>query len=141
MPSKPRKILQLLPRAFIIIVLAITAYILINSALDIYNNFAYDKAIMKDTPYGWTPLLENPADWGSANSMILSGEFVYVVDWLSAYNNRVAFAKVKSKLREGYINKDLLVETNLNIKPIISILLLSVMFVYSLKKLYFKYST
>jgi hypothetical protein len=140
MHFKLKKILQLLLKSFLSILLALTAFVLINSALDIYNDFAYDKAIMKDTPYGWTPLLQNPADWGSANGMIVSGEFVYVVDWLSAYNNRVAFAKVKSKLKEGYINKDLLVETNLNIKPVVSIILLLIMFVYSLKRLYFKFS-
>ncbi len=122
--------------------LLIVSVVLVNSALDIYNNFAYDKAILKDSPYGWTPLLADPQDYSSGEGMILSGEFVYVVDWVSAYNGktRIAFAKVKSKLKEGYINKELLVETNINIKPIISAILLLIVFSYSARKLYLKFS-
>jgi hypothetical protein len=114
--------------------------VLANSAIDIYNNFAYDKAILRDTPYGYAPLLENPNDYHSGNANIKSGEFVYVEDWLSAYNGRVEFAKVKSKLSSGYINREMLVQTNINIMPIVSFLLLSFMFFVTLKKLYNKYS-
>lgn len=122
--------------------LLIVSVVLVNSALDIYNTFAYDKAILKDSPYGWTPLLADPQDYSSGEDMILSGEFVYVVDWVSAYNGktRIAFAKVKSKLKEGYINKELLVETNINIKPIISAILLLIVFSYTARKLYLKFS-
>lgn len=122
--------------------LLIVLVVLVNSALDIYNNFAYDKAILKDSPYGWAPLLADPQDYSSGDGMILSGEFVYVVDWVSAYNGktRIAFAKVKSKLKEGYVNKELLVETNINIKPVISAVLLLIVFSYSARKLYLKFS-
>lgn len=111
------------------------AVVLVNSSLDIYNTFAYDKAILRDSPYGYAPLLRDPLDYGSADGLILSGEFVYVTDWLSAYNGRVVFAKVKSKLKEGYINKDLLTEANINIKPVVSVLFLLIMTLYFSKKL------
>jgi hypothetical protein len=138
-----RKLFRILFKAFLGLILFIITVILINSALDIYNNFAYDKAILKDTPYGWTPLLRDPQNYGSGEGMVLSGQFVYVEDWLSAYNRktRISFAKVKSKLKEGYVNKDLLVETNINVKPIISALLLMGAFVYSLRKLFLKFIT
>ncbi|MGH2575252.1 MAG: hypothetical protein ACRDFC_06085 [Ignavibacteria bacterium] len=114
-------------------------YILANSALDIYNTFAYEKAIVKDSPYGYTPLLVSPNDYTSSEKKILSGEYVYVEDWLSAYNNKVVFAKVKSKLSEGYINKELLVQTNLNVRPIISVLLLSLILAFSTRKIFHKF--
>lgn len=137
-----KKLMRISFRSLAFLCLLIVCVILMNSALDIYNNFAYDKAILKDSPHGWTPLLSNPQDYSSGNGMILSGEFVYVEDWLSAYNNskRIAFAKVKSKLKEGYINKELLVEANLNVKPIISVLLLMFVFAYSVRKLYLKFT-
>ncbi len=137
-----RKILRLSSKTLLMLCLLIVSVVLVNSALDIYNNFAYDKAILKDSPYGWTPLLADPQDYSSGEGMILSGEFVYVVDWVSAYNGktRIAFAKVKSKLKEGYVNKELLVETNINIKPIVSAILLLIVFSYSARKLYLKYS-
>jgi hypothetical protein len=113
-------------------------YAMINSAMDIYNNFAYDKAILKDSPYGYVPLLQDPKSYSSGDGTILCGQFVYVVDWLSAYNNKITFAKVKSKLKEGYINKELLTETNINVKPIISVMLLSLMLVFTIKKLFNK---
>lgn len=116
-------------------------YVLANSALDIYNNFAYDKAILKDSPYGYTPMLKDPKDYSSMNNEIRSGEYVYVVDWLSAYNSRVVFAKVKSKLDEGYVNKDLLVHAHLNINPVVSSLLLSMILIFSVRKVYKKYSS
>ena len=125
-------------KIFLALFLMLMTYVLINSALDIYNNFAYDKAILKDSPYGYVPLLQDPKNFGSGNGDILSGQFVYVVDWLSAYDNRIAFAKVKSKLKEGYINRELLTETNVNVKPIISVMLLSLMLVYTIKKLFNK---
>ena len=138
-----RKILRLSFKALSVLLLFVTALILVNSALDIYNNFAYDKAILKDSPYGYTPLLKDPQNYSSGESRILSGEFVYVEDWLSAYNQntRISFAKVKSKLKEGYVNKDLLVETNINVKPIISGLLLLGAFVFSMRKLFLKFTT
>lgn len=138
-----RKLLKILLKSFLGLILFAITVVLINSALDIYNNFAYDKAILKDTPYGWTPLLRDPQNYGSGEGMVLSGEFVYVEDWLSAYNQktRISFAKVKSKLREGYVNKDLLVETNINVKPIISVLLLLGIFGYSMRKLFLKFTT
>jgi hypothetical protein len=137
-----RKLLRILLKSFIGLILFIITVILINSALDVYNNFAYDKAILKDTPYGWTPLLQDPQNYASGEGMVLSGEFVYVEDWLSAYNQktRISFAKVKSKLKEGYVNKDLLVETNINVKPIISVLLLLGAFGYSMRKLFLKFT-
>ena len=115
-------------------------YVLVNSALDIYNNFAYDKAILRESPYGYSPLLEDPKNYGSTLVNIKSGDFVYVEEWLSAYNGRIVFAKVKSKLNSGYVNKDMLVQANINVKPIISVLLLSFMFALMVKKLYNKMS-
>jgi hypothetical protein len=115
-----------------------SVYVLVNSSLDIYNNFAYDKAILRESPYGYSPLLEDPKNFGSTLVNIKSGEFVYVEEWLSAYNGRVVFAKVKSKLNSGYVNKDMLVQANINVKPIISVLLLGFMFGIVAKKLYNK---
>lgn len=122
------------------LLLAGLTYVLINSSLDIYNNFAYDKAILRDTPYGYTPLLENPYDYSSGLKNVKSGEFVYVEDWLSAYNGKIVFSKVKSKLNSGYINREMLVETNINIIPIISVVILGFIFMITIKKLYNKYS-
>ncbi len=138
-----RKMLRLSFKALLVLLMFATAVILVNSALDIYNNFAYDKAILRDSPYGWTPLLQDPQNYSSGEKMVLSGEFVYVEDWLSAYNRntRISFAKVKSKLKEGYINRDLLVETNINVKPIFSVLLLTAVFIYSARKLFVKLRT
>ena len=135
-----RKLFRISFKTLMMLFLLVVSVVLMNSAMDIYNNFAYDKAILKDTPYGWTPLLEDPMDYSSGDGMVLAGEFVYVEDWLSAYNNntRIAFAKVRSKMKAGYINKELLVQTNLNIKPVVSALLLLIVFVYSARKLYLK---
>jgi len=119
--------------------LVLVLYILSNSALDIYNNFAYEKAILVENPYGYAPLLQDPKFYTSGTKDVLCGEYVYVKDWLSAYNGDIIFAKVRYKLNEGYINRDLLVETNINIKPIFSVLCLLFMFVYSFKKLYYKF--
>lgn len=135
-----RKIFRISFKTIMTLLMFAVSVVLMNSALDVYNNFAYDKAILKDSPYGWTPLLADPQDYSSGDGMVLAGEFVYVEDWISAYNKntRIAFAKVKSKLKEGYINKELLVETNLNLKPIISSFLLLIVFFYSARKLYLK---
>jgi hypothetical protein len=116
-------------------------YFLFNSALDVYNNFAYDKAILKDSPYGYSPMLLNPRDYSSINHEIRSGEYVYVMDWLSAYNSRVVFAKVKSKLDEGYVNKDLLVQANMNVNPLVSSILLIMILIFSVRRVYKKYSS
>src|SRR5690349_2686635 len=85
--------------------LLLCVYSLSISALDIYNDFAYDKAVMKHSPYGYTPLLEDPHDYSSWLSHVKSGDFVYVEDWTSAIDGRVVFAKVKSKLNTGYVNQ------------------------------------
>lgn len=122
------------------VVTILISFILFNSALDIYNNFAYEKAILKDSPYGVTPLLSNPKDYGSATGLIKSGDFVYVEDWVSAVNGKIVFAKVRSKLNEGYINQELLVTANINLKPIISILLLMLISIRLVRKLYIKLS-
>lgn len=138
-----RKILNVFFKALLGLFIFIFTALLVNSAMDFYNNFAYDKAILKDSPYGWTPLLKDPQNYSSGDGMVLSGEFVYVEDWLSAYNQntRISFAKVKSKLKEGYVNRDLLVETNINVKPILSVLLLTGVFIYSARKLFVKLRT
>lgn len=102
-------------------------FILYRSALDIYNTFAYDKAIVKDSPYGSVPMLEDPKVWNNYTTSIHSGDFVYVEDWLCAYNNNISFAKVKSKLNSGYMNQDLLIPVALNIKPVISVFILSIL--------------
>jgi hypothetical protein len=135
-----RKVLSVIFKSFASLLLLLFTYVLVNSSLDIYNNFAYDKAILRDTPYGYAPLLQDPNDYHSGDVTVKSGEFVYVEDWLSAYNGRVEFAKVKSRLNTGYLNREMLVETNINIMPIISVLLLSCIFAVTLKKLYNKYS-
>jgi hypothetical protein len=121
-------------------VLGLFIWVLVNSALDIYNNFVYEKAILKDSPYGGTPFLINPKDYGSADGFIKSGEFVYVEDWVSAVNDKIIFAKVRSRLREGYINKELLVHTNINLMPIISVLILCIIIFFGSRKLYLKLS-
>jgi hypothetical protein len=134
-----RKIISFVSSGTGYILLALGVWVLINSSLDIYNNFAYEKAILKDSPYGGTPLLINPKDYSSADGFIKCGDFVYVEDWLSAGNGNIVFAKVKSKLKEGYINKELLVPANINVKPIISILLLFVIFTLTFRKFYYKF--
>jgi hypothetical protein len=135
-----RKALRFLSKFAGAIALAAVVVILMNSALDIYNNFAYEKAILKDSPYGLTPLLVDPSDYRSADGFVKSGDFVYVEDWISAVNGKIVFAKVRSRLREGYVNKELLVSTNINFKPIISILLLMMISSIGSRKLYNKLS-
>lgn len=114
--------------------LALFSYVLVFSAMDIYNDFAYDKAVLKHTPYGYVPVLHNPTDYTNWNTKVKSGDFVYVEDWTSAANGRIIFAKVKSRQYTGYINQEMLVEANINLFPIISVLLLSlIMFLLSRK--------
>jgi len=115
-----------------LLVLSLSA-ILLNSSLDLYNDFVYDKAIIKENPYGYTPMLKDVHNYSSGAKNIRSGDFVYVEDWLSAHNGRLAFAKVRSKFDWGYINKDLLVETNINIIPPMSALMLLLIIVLSLR--------
>lgn len=135
-----RKILNYSIEGLKIIILFLFVWVLLNSALDIYNNFAYDKAILRDSPYGGVQMLGDPRNFSSSQGYIRSGEYVYVEDWLSAVNGRVEFAKVRSKLKQGYINKDLLVQTNINLMPIVSILLLCFIFYLYSRKLYYKLS-
>jgi len=111
--------------------------VLLNSAFDIYNDFVYDRAILKDNPYGYTPLLKNVNDYSGTSRMIKGGEYVYVEEWLSAHDGRVAFAKVRSKFDWGYINREMLVETNINVIPVIStlvLIMLTFLFVRNLVK-------
>ena len=131
-----RKIFSILKKIPAIAILALVIYVLLNSALDIYNNFAYDKAIVRESPYGFIPMLDNPANYTIANDQIKSGDFVYVEDWISGNNGRVIFAKVKSKLNEGYINRELLTQTNINVKPIISVLLLILILFLFIRKIF-----
>ncbi len=135
-----RKFISAAAKGVGFIALAGVVAILIYSAMDIYNNFAFERAIIKDSPYGMTPLLHDPKDYGSADGFINSGDFVYVEDWISAINGRIVFAKVRSKFKEGYVNKELLVPTNLNLKPLISMLLLMAIFAVATRKLYYKFS-
>ncbi len=113
--------------------------ILVNSSLDLYNNFAYDKAIIRESPYGYTPLLRDVFNYSSNEKNMRSGEFVYVEDWISAYNGKVVFAKVRSKLDIGYINKDLLVKTNINVIPLFSAATLLIIFTLTVRSLVKKY--
>lgn len=124
-----RKGIKVILNALILFIGVVSFYVLLNSSFDLYNNFAYDKAILRENPYGYTPLLKDVYNYHSAAKNIKSGDFVYVEDWISAYNGRVVFAKVRSKFDWGYINKDLLVETNINVLPVFSSLTLFVCFI------------
>lgn len=133
-----RRAARIFSKALGYIILGISTYALINSSLDIYNNFVYDKAVLRYTPYGYVPLLNDPNDYQSSNAEVKGGDFVYVENWKSADNGRIVFAKVKSKLHTGYVNRRMLVEANLNVMPVISVLLLGLLFFYSAKRLYNK---
>ena len=109
--------------------------IMLNSSFDIYNDFAYDKAIVKESPYGYTPMLTDVYNYGSILKNIRGGDYVYVEDWLSAHNGKIAFAKVRSKFDRGYINRDLLVQTNINMLPILSSLFLVCLLVFMFRTL------
>ncbi len=129
--------LLILKALFFLMLCAIT-YQMVNSSLDIYNNFAYDKAVLRLTPYGYVPLLQNPYDYKSGDSQVKGGDFVYVENWESADNGRVVFAKVKSKFHTGYVNNRLLVEANINVMPIVSVILLGFMMILLLRIFFFK---
>jgi hypothetical protein len=129
---------RIFSKALGFIFLGIFTYALINSSLDIYNNFVYDKAVLRYTPYGYVPLLQDPNNYTVSTAEVKGGDFVYVENWESADNGKIVFARVKSKLHTGYVNRRMLVEANLNVMPVISVLLLSVMFFYTAKKLYKK---
>lgn len=122
-------------KALVVTAAAMLLIILLNSSFDIYNDFAYDKAIVKESPYGYTPMLMDVYNYGSISKNIRGGDYVYVEDWLSAHNGKVAFAKVRSKFSWGYINRDLLVETNINILPILSSVFLFCFMMLTLRNL------
>ena len=133
-----KRAIRISSKALGFMALGIFTYALINSSLDIYNNFVYDKAVLRYTPYGYVPLLDDPNDYMSYNAEVKGGDFVYVENWESADNGKIVFARVKSKLNTGYVNRRMLVEANINVMPVISVLLLSVMFFYTAKKIYKK---
>ena len=54
----------------------------------------------------------------------------------SAKNGRIVFAKVKSKLNTGYINNKMLVEANINVIPVFSVIALGFMFIITFRKIY-----
>ena len=128
----------LILKALFFVILFSLIYQMLNSSLDIYNNFAYDKAVLRYTPYGYVPLLDNPNDYHSSNADVKGGDFVYVENWESADNGSVVFAKVRSKLSSGYVNNRMLVETNINVMPIFSVLMLTLILVFTVRKVYLK---
>lgn len=128
----------LILKALFFVILFSLIYQMVNSSLDIYNNFAYDKAVLRYTPYGYVPLLDNPNDYHSSNADVKGGDFVYVENWESADNGSVVFAKVRSKLSSGYVNNRMLVETNINVMPIVSVLMLTLILVFTVRKVYLK---
>lgn len=113
--------------------------VLTNSLLDFYNNIAYGKAIIRETPFGSVPLLKSPADFQSSETLVKSGDFVYIVDKISAYEQNIVFSKVKSKLKEGYVNSEMLVETEVNVKPFLSAILTIIILLFFSKKIYYYY--
>jgi hypothetical protein len=133
-----KRALRIFSKALGYILLGIFTYALVNSSLDIYNNFVYDKAVLRYTPYGYVPLLEDPNNYRVSSAEVKGGDFVYVENWESADNGKVVFARVKSKLHTGYVNRRMLVEANLNVMPVVSVLMLGFMFFYAAKKLYKK---
>ncbi len=136
-----KRVTLLVLKALFFTVLFAFVYQMVNSSLDIYNNFAYDKAVLRYTPYGYVPLLDNPNDYHSSNADVKGGDFVYVENWESADNGSVVFAKVRSKLSYGYVNRRMLVEANINVMPIISVLILSLMLIFTVRKVYLKIHT
>lgn len=136
-----KRVTLLILKALFFVVLFAVIYQMVNSSLDIYNNFAYDKAVLRYTPYGYVPLLDDPNDYHSSNADVKGGDFVYVENWESADNGSVVFAKVRSKLSSGYVNNRMLVETNINVMPIISVLMLSLILVFAIRKVYLRIHT
>ncbi len=133
-----KKLPKLFFKALGIILLLAISYKMADSALDIYNNFVYDKAILRTTPYGYVSLLKDPNNYTESEAEVKGGDFVYVENWESASNERVVFAKVKSKFSSGYVNKRLLVQANLNVMPILSVIILTLMLTYLLRWFYLK---
>ncbi|HMQ80009.1 MAG TPA: hypothetical protein PKE39_06680 [Ignavibacteria bacterium] len=133
-----KRIALLVIKALFFVILFSLIYQMVNSSLDIYNNFAYDKAVLRYTPYGYVPLLDNPNDYRSSNADVKGGDFVYVENWESADNGSIVFAKVRSKLSTGYVNRRMLVEANINVMPIISVLILSFLIVFAVRKIYLR---
>lgn len=126
-------------KALLVISLTAVCIILLNSSFDLYNDFAYDKAIVKDNPYGHTPLLQNVNNYSSSSSSVKGGDYVYVEEWLAAHNGRIAFSRVRSKFDWGYINREMLVETNINVLPVISTLILLMIVFFIVKNLVKKF--
>ncbi len=124
-------------KALFVIVLTAVVYKMADSSLDLYNNFAFDKAVLRTTPYGYVPLLDNPYDYKSWGTEVKGGDFVYVENWESADNGKVVFAKVRSKFSSGYINNRLLVEANINLMPLISVVMLTGFLILFTRKAYF----
>lgn len=133
-----KKLPKLFFKALGIVLLLAISYKMADSALDVYNNFVYDKAILRATPYGYISLLKDPNNYTESAAEIKGGDFVYVENWESAANERVVFAKVKSKFSSGYVNKRLLVQANMNVMPILSVLLLGSMLAFLLRWFYLK---
>lgn len=133
-----KRAISVITKALGLIFLFLIAQALVNSSLDIYNNFAYDKAVLKNTPYGYVPLLQDPNNYQSADAKVKGGDFVYVENWESASNGKIVFAKVRSKFNSGYVNNKMLVETNVNVMPILSVMMLGLLLFYSFRKIYHK---
>lgn len=133
-----KRVTLLILKALFFVLLFAVSYKMVNSSLDIYNDLAYDKAVLRLTPYGYVPLLQDPYDYSSADVHVKGGDFVYVENWESADNGRVVFAKVRSKLSSGYVNNRMLVEANINVMPIVSVLFLGIILVFSVRKVYLK---
>lgn len=135
-----KRLLKYVFKALGVLLLVLLVYFCVLSSLDIYNDLAYDRAILKQTPYGYTPLLDDAGNYGSWLGKIKPGQYVYVEDWTSQKNGRVIFSKVKTRFQTGYINRDMLVKANINPMPVISIVLLALMFVFATRKIYKYYS-
>lgn len=133
-----KRLPKLFFKALGIVLLLAISYKMVDSALDIYNNFVYDRAILRTTPYGYVSLLKDPNNYTDSEAEVKGGDFVYVENWESADNGRVVFAKVKSKFSSGYVNNRLLVEANLNVMPIVSVLLLGLLLVITVRWFYLK---
>lgn len=123
-------------KALLLFLLILIVVQLFDSSLDIYNSFAYDKAVIRTSPYGYIPLLNDPNNYRESNAEIKGGDFVYVENWESADNGRVVFAKVRSKFSSGYINNRMLVETHVNVMPVFSVLMLLLITGAAIRKVY-----
>jgi hypothetical protein len=128
--------LKILFKAVFISIVCIIIYKAFNSSIDIYNNFAYDRAITRNTPYGYIPLLNDYNNYSDYDYKIKGGDYVYVENWQAASNGKIIFAKVRSQFNSGYINNRLLVGANINVVPIVSVLLLIFLSVILIRKVY-----